>query len=189
MDLVAATGRTVANSGLPDNVRVGRNTVVFGDDAFKRFRARRNPGLVIADDGTMDHVLFAVGEHGRLEIGNLCYFCHALLLCEGHIRIGDRVLIGWDATIADSDFHPIAPAERLVDAIACSPATSGFTRPKVASQPVTIGDDVWIGPKATILKGVTVGDGAIVAAGALVTRDIPAGGRAAGNPAIIERPA
>jgi acetyltransferase-like isoleucine patch superfamily enzyme len=95
------------------------------------------------------------------------------------------VTIGWNATIADSDFHPIAPALRVLDAIACSPAANKAPRPRILMEPVVIEDYVWIGPNATILKGVRLGAGCVVEPGALVTRDIPPRSRVLGNPARI----
>jgi acetyltransferase-like isoleucine patch superfamily enzyme len=92
--------------------------------------------------------------------------------------------MGWGVTIADTDFHPVAPAERIADALACSPLGKGQKRPPIPRQPVTIEDDVWIGPNATILKGVRVCAGAFIEAGALVTRDVPPRG-ACSNPAQI----
>jgi acetyltransferase-like isoleucine patch superfamily enzyme len=168
---------------LPDNVRIGQDTVLTGDYAFKRFRSRLNPALVVGTHCTFDGVHFAVGEEGRIEVGNYCYFTNAVLLCELELRIGSHVVIGWNATIADTDFHPIGPAERIADAIACSPLGKGRPRPEIARRPVLIEDDVWIGPNATILKGVCIGAGAFVEAGSLVTRDVPAGMRVIGNPA------
>jgi acetyltransferase-like isoleucine patch superfamily enzyme len=170
---------------LPRNVLVGPNTVLTSDYAFKRFRSRREPALVIGSHCTMDGVHFALGEEGRLEIGDYCYFTNAVLLCELEVRVGSYVVIGWNATIADSDFHPIAPAERIADAVACSPLGEGRKRPVILCRPVVIEDDVWIGPNATILKGVRLGAGAIIEAGALVTRDVPARARVMGNPAQV----
>jgi acetyltransferase-like isoleucine patch superfamily enzyme len=95
------------------------------------------------------------------------------------------VVIGWNATLADTDFHPIAPAERIADAIACSPLGAGRPRPEIARRPVIIEDDVWIGPNATILKGVRLGAGSWIEAGSLVTRDVPPRSRVLGNPAQI----
>jgi acetyltransferase-like isoleucine patch superfamily enzyme len=170
---------------LPENVRAGRNTVITCDYAFRRFHSRQAPGLVLGDHCTMDGVHFSVGDDGRIAIGDYCYFTNAVLLCEREIRIGRYVVIGWNATIADSDFHPIAPAERIADAIACSPLGAGRPRPPSACRAVVIDDDVWIGPNATILKGVHIGAGAFIEAGALVTRDIPPRARVLGNPAQI----
>jgi len=173
---------------LPPNVRAGPNTVIIADYAFKRFRTRASDALVLGAHCTMDGVHFALGEHGHMTVGDYCYFTNAVLLCELEIRIGRYVLIGWNATLADSDFHPIAPAERIADAIACSPLGQGRPRPPIATRPVVIEDDVWIGPNATILKGVRIGAGAIIEAGALVTKDVPARARVLGNPAQIELP-
>lgn len=170
---------------LPRNVRVGAETWIAGDHAFKRFRSRRDPALIIGSRCTMDGVHFALGEDARIVIGDCCYFTNAVLLCELELVIGSYVVIGWNATIADTDFHPIAPAERIADAVACSPLGQGRVRPPIEKRRVVIEDDVWIGPNATILKGVRVGAGAFVEPGAMVTRDVPAGARIAGNPARV----
>ena len=170
---------------LPPNVRAGRNTLIAGDLAFKRFHSRESNALVIGSNCTMDGVHFALGEKGRAVIGDYCYFTNAVLLCELELRIGNYVVIGWNATIADSDFHPLAPAERIADAIACSPLGKGKPRPEIPKLPVVIDDDVWIGPNAVILKGVRIGTGAWVEAGSLVTRDVPPRTRVLGNPAQV----
>jgi acetyltransferase-like isoleucine patch superfamily enzyme len=135
----------------------------------------------------MEDVGFGLlGEQGYIEVGEYCYFAHVDLLCQSLIRIGNYVVIGWNTTVADADWHPIAPAERIADAVACSPLGRG-PRPSswLAPRPVVIEDDVWIGPNALILKGVHIGAGAFVEAGAVVSRDVPAFARVMGNPAQI----
>ena len=178
----ASVGQSVA---LPPNVRVGANTLITGDLAFKRFHSRRDPALVIGANCSMDGVHFALGEQGSVRIGDYCYFTNAVLLSELELLIGNYVVIGWNATIADTDFHPLSPAERIADAIACSPLGKGRPRPEIPRLPVVIEDDVWIGPNATILKGVRIGAGAWIEAGALVTRDVPPHARVMGNPAQV----
>ena len=106
-------------------------------------------------------------------------------MCELALRIGNYVVIGWNATLADTDFHPVGPAERIADAVACSPLGRGRPRPPLVRSPVVLEDDVWVGPNATILKGVRVGAGAFIEAGALVTRDVPPRARVVGNPARV----
>jgi acetyltransferase-like isoleucine patch superfamily enzyme len=184
VDQSLALGRWL-NGDLPANARVGPNSVITSDYAFKRFRSQRALALTVGAHCTMDGVHFALGEEGQVEIGDYCYFTNAVLLCELELHIGNYVVIGWNATIADTDFHPIAPAERIADAIACSPLGKGRQRPKIPRLPVVIEDDVWIGPNATILKGVHIGAGAFIEAGTLVTRDIPPRARVIGNPAQI----
>jgi acetyltransferase-like isoleucine patch superfamily enzyme len=170
---------------LPANVRVGQQSIITGTHAFKRFHSCQERALVIGEDCTMDGVHFALGEKGRLQIGHHCYFTNAVLLCEQDIRIGNYVLIGWNATIADADFHPIEPAQRIADAVACSPLGKGRSRPPIECRPVVIEDDVCIGPNAVILKGTCIGAGAFIEPGALVTCDVPPGSRVLGNPARV----
>src|SRR5437762_5395959 len=150
---------------LPPNVRAGPNTLITDELAFKRFKSKAPEALVIGAHCTMDGVHFDLGEQGRMVIGDYCYFTNAVLLCELEVRIGNYVVIGWNTTISDTDFHPLAPAERIADAVACSPLGKGRPRPPVFKQPVIIEDDVWIGPNATILKGVRLGAGAWIEAG------------------------
>ena len=86
------------------------------------------------------------------------------------VRIGDRTQIGPGVQILAAD-HPRDAATRA----------TGLE----FGRPVTIGADVWIGGGAIIVPGVTVGDGAIIGAGAVVTRDVPPGATAVGNPARV----
>jgi acetyltransferase-like isoleucine patch superfamily enzyme len=170
---------------LPSNAIVGDGSVIQGSYAFKRFLSQRADALRIGANTLLDGTHIAVGRNGRIDIGDWCYLTNVVLLCDLELKIGNYVRIGWNATIADTDFHPIDPALRVQDAIACSPIANGAQRPPIACAGVLIEDDVWIGPQATILKGVRIGAGAFVEPGALVTRDIPAGARAIGNPARV----
>jgi acetyltransferase-like isoleucine patch superfamily enzyme len=195
-DLVSMSSSTMANAAslpagrwtqgaLPANVRLGLNTVVTDDLAFKRFHSKQPDALVIGAHGTMDGVHFDLGEQARMVIGDYCYFTNAVLLCELEVIIGNYVVIGWNTTVSDTDFHPLAPAERIADAIACSPLGQGRPRPPILKRGIVIEDNVWIGPNATILKGVHIGTGAWIEAGSLVTRDVPPKARLLGNPAQI----
>jgi acetyltransferase-like isoleucine patch superfamily enzyme len=185
---MTATPGPWSDGELPANVVVGARTIIHGTHAFKRFRTKEAEALRIGADCTLDGAHFAVEQGARITVGDCCYFTHAILLCEERIEIGSCVLMGWNVTVTDSDFHPIAPALRVRDAIACSTLNDGTPRPKVATRPVVIEDDVWIGPNATILKGVRIGQGAFIEPGALVAHDVPAGARVFGNPAQVRRP-
>ncbi|MBI1202275.1 MAG: acyltransferase [Rhodopseudomonas sp.] len=92
------------------------------------------------------------------------------------IRIGAGTLVGPNVVIVDADFHAIWPP----DARAVSPAIE-------SDADVTIGRNVWIGMGSMILKGVTIGDGAVIAAGSVVTRDVAANSLAGGLPARFIR--
>src|SRR4051812_18540348 len=122
----------------PENVRLGQGTLVSGDLAFKRFHSCAPEALIIGAHCTMDGVHFDLGKEGRLSVGDYCYFTNSVLLCELEVRIGNYVVIGWNATLADTDFHPLAPAERIADAIACSPLGKGRQRPEILKRPIVI---------------------------------------------------
>jgi acetyltransferase-like isoleucine patch superfamily enzyme len=97
-------------------------------------------------------------------------------------------LISWQVGIADSDFHPLDPVERRTDAEALAPyLRERPPRPLLRSARVVICDNVWIGMNATILKGVTIGENAVVAAGSVVAKDVPPNTVVAGNPAVAVR--
>jgi len=152
-------------------------------DRFEVERRHKVAAVVIGAATTIDGTHFAVGTSGHILIGDCCYIDYAILLCEAEIRIGSYVVIGWNTTIADSDFHPLSPAERVADAIACSPLNAGVPRPRLTAEPVVIEDYAWIGPSSTIMKGVHVGAGAWIEPGSVITRDVPPGARMLGNPA------
>ena len=97
-------------------------------------------------------------------------FCAAI-----SVQIGARCLIGADVLIADTDFHAIDASQR----------SGGWDR--IGCAPVRIGHDVFIGARAVVLKGVQIGDGAVVAAGAIVTRSVASFTMVAGNPAAVIR--
>jgi len=170
---------------LPVNAQVGSESIITGDRAFKRFRSQQAPALIIGSHCTLEDVGFALGEQGKVTIGEYCYLSGVQLLCEMELTIGNYVMIGWNTTIADTDFHPIAPADRIADAVAVSPLGNGRPRPPIVRRPVIIEDDVWIGPNVTILKGVRIGSGAFIEAGTLVTRDVQPHSRLMGNPAQV----
>jgi acetyltransferase-like isoleucine patch superfamily enzyme len=171
---------------LPRNVRVGADCFLERREAFDRFRSERDPGLVIGDRvQVFTWTTFNVEPQGLVEIGDDSVIAGAVFMCAEHIRIGSRSVISYNVTIADSDFHPRDAAARRRDAIASAPFGDRSERPPLVTRPVTIGDDVWIGTGAIILKGVRIGDRATIAAGTVLTRDVPGGALAAGNPAVI----
>jgi acetyltransferase-like isoleucine patch superfamily enzyme len=172
------------NGELPWNVNLGSGTTITGAATFQRFLAQGSGALTIGNYSCAVEVGFAVGPQGRIRIGNYCYLNACTLLAEQELRIGNFVMIGWGTTVSDTDFHPLDPAERIRDAIALSPI-SNVSRPRIEPRPVVIADDVFVGPACTILKGITIGRGAFVEPGSVITRDVPSHARVCGNPAVV----
>jgi acetyltransferase-like isoleucine patch superfamily enzyme len=170
---------------LPPGVQIGERTIIKGAAPFRRYQSAENPGLIIGSDCVIDGVQFSVGKGGRITIGDQCYLTSVILMCELEIRIGNRVMMSWNTAIADSDFHPIDPALRIADAIACSPDPNRPNRPPIETKSVIIEDDVWIGPSVTILKCMHIGAGAFIEPGSMITRDVASGARVGGNPAVM----
>lgn len=109
-----------------------------------------------------------INQKAELVLGSGYINSHLTLHCFERITIGEDVAIADNVTIRDSDNHFIT-----------SQPDCKMTKP------IRIGNHVWIGMNATVLKGVTIGDGAIIAAGAVVTKDVPERCLAAGVPARV----
>lgn len=172
---------------IPANIVVGARCMIDSSFCFKHYYAAGPVGLRLGDNVTIWRASLAADADATITIGDDCYIANASLVCTAAITIGARVLIAGGVTIADSDFHPLGPALRVADTVATSPVGDRTRRPPIKTRPVLIEDDVWIGFNATILKGVRVGAGAIVAPGALVNRDVPPGAYVVGNPARVVR--
>ena len=121
-------------------------------------------------------VLAAIRPGAEIDIGNNVGISGAVLYCSSQIVVEDYVKIGAGAQIYDTDFHAINWLERRAN------------RPEaVATKPVRICRDAWIGANVMVLKGVTIGERSIVAAGAVVTSDVPPDRIAGGVPARVLR--
>jgi acetyltransferase-like isoleucine patch superfamily enzyme len=143
-----------------DNARIQ-----IGDNFQVHNRFSENPA------GIVHKTALWVANDSVLRIGNDVGVSGVLLHAYRDITIGDRCLLGANCTIYTSDFHAIEPALRRGG--------------PPAAAPVKLENDVWIGANALILKGVTIGEGSIVAAGSVVTKDVPAGVIVGGNPARV----
>lgn len=172
---------------IPGNVEFGEGFYCESAQIF-RFLKSRTPGALIigAHVSCYAGCSFAIGPSGRCTIGDFTLLNGALIMAEERIEIGSHCLVSWNVGIADSDFHPLEPAQRIIDAHALAPFYKDRPpRPPLRTAPVIIGDNVWIGMNAVILKGVVIGENSVVAAGAVVTKSVPENCVVAGNPAKI----
>ncbi len=122
--------------------------------------------------GVSQPVYLNVGPNAVISIGDDVGMSGCSISAKESIVIGDRVLVGTGVFVVDNDSHPIAPTQR-----------NDYRQTRRAA--VTIGSDVFIGARAIILKGVEIGEGAVVGAGSVVTRSVPAFAVVAGNPARV----
>lgn len=123
--------------------------------------------------GIIQPVVFNISNiNSRLVIGRNVGISGSTINAQISITIGDNVLIGSGCLITDSDSHPIDYTIRRQS-------------DKAISSPIRIEENVFIGARTIILKGVTIGRGSVIGAGSVVTKDIPPSVIAAGNPARV----
>ncbi len=140
-------------------ILIGKNVTIINDSKFNRAGINHPTQLV-------------AGASADLTIGDHTGISGASIYSMECIRIGKHVLIGANCHIFDTDFHPMDWQQRRVSGV---PATA----------PVSIEDDVWLAANVTVLKGVTIGARSVIAAGSIVTSDIPADVLAGGTPAKV----
>ncbi len=163
----AQVRRRVVFGGRPILSVASGSRMVLGEDVVLRSGRRNNPL------GCFQPCVLRTLAAGAELVLERNVGLSATTVCAGQsVHIGENTLIGAGALILDNDFHRLD--------------TNGTWKADVTSnaRPVRIGRSVFIGARAIILKGVSIGDGAVVGAGAVVTHDVPAGHLAMGNPAM-----
>ena len=155
-------GRLHISAQANASFQVGKNVII--NSGWKE-----NPA-----GGDKTHIF--IGKDAILKIGDGAGISNSTIFCKKEINIGNNVNIGADCLIYDTDMHSVDYRERI-----------GFEKENVLTQTVTINDGAWIGGSCIILKGVTVGARAVIGAGSLVTKDVPADELWAGNPAKFVR--
>ena len=123
--------------------------------------------------GVFQRVIIKTVSHGaRIVIGDNVGVSGCTISAAKSITIGNHVLIGAGCLITDSDSHPVDPDERRFGG-------------RIICKPIVIEDDVFIGARAIILKGITIGRGSVVGAGSVVTKSVSPYSIVAGNPAKV----
>jgi acetyltransferase-like isoleucine patch superfamily enzyme len=145
-------------SGNDGHIRVGSSSIILGE-------------------------LLTFGHGGQIQIGEWCYVGEGTRIWSAlSVNIGDRVLIAHNVNIFDNLTHPIDAVERHRQFHMI--ATCGHPKQiDLGERAIHIKSDAWIGANATILRGVTIGQAAVVGAGSVVTKNVPAHTIVAGNPA------
>lgn len=151
---------------------------------FSKIKIKEKCCLIVRENSHVNGRIIFEKEGARVFIGKRV-FLDGLLVSADSIIIEDDVLVSWGVTIIDHNSHSLVFSERQNDLYDYSKDKKGWEYVKIS--PVKIGRKAWIGFNSIILKGVTIGEGAIVGAGSVVTRDVPEWTIVAGNPASIIR--
>ena len=143
-------------------------SITIGDNAIINSASWANP------IGAGSRCYLKTFPTGRITIGNHCGISNCAIVSETEVHIGHGVRIGSGVKIYDTDFHPIQSRFRV-----------GKERDdsKTVSKPVIIGDNVFIGAEAIILKGSSIGENAVIGAGSVLSGNVPSNEIWAGNPA------
>lgn len=170
---------------------LGTGTVLNKDFEVIHYGSRGQV-LSIGKDCLLSGSVIFESPQGALSIGNGTFIGgNTKLISINSIQIGDHVTIAWGVTIYDHNSHSLSHEERILDQQRqlLDLKTGNFVSSKdwsvVKSAPIAIGNHAWIGFDAVILKGVNIGEGAVVAARAVVSKDVEPWTVVAGNPAQI----
>lgn len=165
-----------------NKIRIGKQSTIHGSIDIRSLDSI----IEIGNNCLIEGNLVTEHDQSQITIGNNVYIGGGTLLdCVLSIIIEDDVLISYDCILADSDNHSIQYSQRKQDLADWKNKKHDWSTTKSAS--IKIEQGVWIGARSIILKGVTLGEGAIVGAGSVVTKDVPSYTIVAGNPARIIR--
>jgi len=112
-----------------------------------------------------------LNKNAKLTLGNNVGISGGGICVQTEVSIGNNVMFGANAFVSDTDFHPVGAENRR------------YSKENIGSKPVKIGDNVFLGMNTIVLKGVSIGNNSIVAAGSIVVKDIPENQIWGGNPA------
>jgi galactoside O-acetyltransferase len=177
-------------------INIDNSVVLLPSANFIFHTPRKDIGIVIEKDSIVGCSCIFESSEGKITIGQHSYIGGGnTLISRNKIEIGKDVVISWGCWIYDHNSHSLNWENRCEDIDAYLQSFRNCDRLKntyvsknwemVKSAPIKICDKVWIGFNSIILKGVTIGEGAIVGAGSVVTKDVPAWTVVAGNPARV----
>lgn len=148
--------------------------------------------VTIGDNTILDCLISFESSTGEVVIGNNVFIGRSKLICKSKIEIGDNVFMAWGTYVYDHNSHSLDYRERekdinqqLLDYRSGQFFIENKNWEVVDTKPIKICSNAWIGMNCIILKGITIGEGAVVGAGSVVTRDVPAWTVVGGNPAVV----
>ncbi|MBP5375841.1 MAG: acyltransferase [Bacteroidaceae bacterium] len=168
-------------------MRMGKGSCVYKESRIINMQGEAGRDRLVIGDHTHVRGELTIYPYGEgLRIGNNCYVGHnSIIRAANRIDIGNYVLISHSVNIIDTDSHEIDAEERAKAYMRLLEEGHPKSPGLVKTAPVVIHDHAWISYNVCVLKGVTIGEGAIVGAGSVVTKDVPAWTMVAGNPAKV----
>lgn len=153
--------------------------------SYRRIRLHAKSKISIGAGSIVEGSLISERDGSEIIIGDNTFVGDSLIASATRIEIGSDVLIAWGCNIVDHNSHPIAWRDRKNDVKNWYVGQKDWSH--VITNPVKIADKCWIGFNVAILKGVQIGEGAVVGAGSVVTKDVPPWTVVVGNPARVIR--
>lgn len=140
---------------------------------------------IVLDDEVWLYGRIILQSNGLCKLGKYVKIGNSTTIqCVNKVDIGDYTIVADNVVITDNNNHPISPSYRREWAVKYSESSLSLWKHSV-SKPTIIEQNVWIGANSRICKGVRIGEGSIVAAGSIVTKDVPPFSIVAGNPARV----
>ena len=172
---------------------INSSTVMLNKNSMRFDVAPENRKYVQIGERCLIHANFIFeSAKGRVQIGNNVHIGNASFISRSEIIVGDDVTMAWGITIYDHDSHSIYWEERRNDNNQCYEDYQNYKNnvvnkdwANVKSLPIKICSKVWIGFDVTILKGVMIGEGAVIGAKSVITKNVEPWTVVAGNPAKI----
>lgn len=173
---------------IPENVDLRSGAYLETSYSFQFYRSRRPVGMVLgANSSAYIGCMFDLGTEACFQTGENTLLNGLWLICDQRVTIGDSCLLSWNVVIMDTYRVSPQPAARrtMLREFARTRSPEAFAGQ--ATEPVHIGNNVWIGFDCCILPGTTIGDGAIIGARSVVGGQVPPNCIFAGNPAKFIR--
>lgn len=171
---------------------IGKGSITDGLNL--QFRRKESTcKMSIGNDSAVQGIFVFEHTEGSISIGDRSYIGGGMFICTEKISIGDDVLVSWGCTFMDNNAHSLLASERKNDVALyihnvknkenqISPDWS-----KIKKAAIVIKNKAWVGFNCVVLKGVTIGEGAVIGSGSVVTTDVPDYAIFGGNPAKLIR--
>jgi acetyltransferase-like isoleucine patch superfamily enzyme len=180
----------------PDHIKIKNeliktNNLVFGNGSnlnnCKILHAGTNNdylNIEIGEDCLLEGSIVLYNKKSKVKIGDRTFIGKdTTIYCYNEIEIGNDVMLSWGISLTDTNAHSLISRDRMNDVLDWKKGPNYKDWSKVDYKKITISNKSWIGFNSIILKGVTIGEGAIIAAGSVVTKDVAPFTIVGGNPA------